>query len=886
MRLSRLALAILPLLAIAGARASPPGPINVLVMHWYNRGYPTNETFDERLERALNAAAPGGVTFYSEYLETNRFPGDHQARILSEYLRQKYAGKRLDVIISGVSETLDFLLKQRQELFPGVPIVFAMERPVSRAVRSASRAAGFTYANTFAKTLDLALQWHPGTKQLFVVSGTLEHDKALESIVRDELRQHERALAITYLTDLPPDELAARISALPKNSLILYVWQQVLDAQGRLLEAQEVLARVVRAAKVPIYGRSYAMIGRGIIGGYVWTQEGNAAKLAEITMRVVNGTPPEEIPLEKGPETPMFDWRQLQRWGIGEDRLPQGSIVRFREPGMWEQYKWRIVGAIGVVVLQAILIGSLLILRQRAQRRAVALAEVQRVVQESEERFRRVFEEGPLGLALFGKDYRFLKVNNALCQMVGYGEAELVRMSVLNITHPDDVRADVELAEQLFKREIPFYRIQKRYLTKSGEFIWINLSASILHRADGEPLHGLAMVEDITEIKRTQEEALLRQHLVSLGTLAGGIAHDFNNLLGAIQAQAELAAVEADAGLSCREELKVIGEVATRGSEIVRQLMVYAGKESAALGPVDLSRIVEEMLSLLKVSITKHAVIKTDLDPNLPAIFASAVQVRQVVMNLITNASDAIGDKDGVIQVITRRMPVNGESVSVSSNTPPDGHYVELEVSDTGRGIPPQTQAKVFDPFFTTKSAGRGLGLAIVQGIVQSLNGIISLASEAGKGTSFRILLPCMATAAYASERPISADGNSAGASAQSAILVVEDEDSLRRPVVKMLQKAGYEVFEAADGNAAMNLLHVHGARIDRVLLDMTIPGTPSHEIVAEVTKLMPRTRVILTSAYSQEMIEGSMSAPQICGFIRKPFQFADLLNAIRSSFG
>ena len=184
------------------------------------------------------------------------------------------------------------------------------------------------FGNAYAKTLDLALKWHPGTKQLFVVSGTLNHDKAVESIVRDDLRPYEGALTITYLTDLAPDELAARIRTLPNHSVILYVWQQVLDPRGRLLETWDVLKGVTHEAKVPIYGRSHAMIGRGIIGGYVWTQEGNAAKLADITMRVLNGTPPKDIPVEKGPEIPMFDWRQLQRWGIGENRLPPGSIRR------------------------------------------------------------------------------------------------------------------------------------------------------------------------------------------------------------------------------------------------------------------------------------------------------------------------------------------------------------------------------------------------------------------------------------------------------------------------------------------------------------------------------------------------------------------------------
>jgi signal transduction histidine kinase len=247
------------------------------------------------------------------------------------------------------------------------------------------------------------------------------------------------------------------------------------------------------------------------------------------------------------------------------------------------------------------------------------------------------------------------------------------------------------------------------------------------------------MVEDITEIKRTQEEALVRQKLESVGTLAGGIAHDFNNLLGAVQAQAELALVEVDIGSSCKEELTAIRDVAIRGSEIVRQLMIYAGKETTDVQLVDLSKIVEEMLSLLKISVTKHAVIEANLDQDLPAIRASAAQLRQIVMNLITNASDAIRDREGVIRVITRRVPLKGESAAKLSTTLPDGDYAQLEVSDTGCGMSVQTQARVFDPFFTTKSAGRGLGLAVVQGIVRNLGGAIELTSEPNKGSTFQI---------------------------------------------------------------------------------------------------------------------------------------------------
>lgn len=872
---------VLPLLSSVGALAHPSRPISVLVMHWYDRGYPSNETFDRSLQDALQAVAPEGVDYHSEYLDTKGFPGDDQAQILSEYLRKKYAGRRFDVIIAGVSETLDFLLKYRQDMFPGVPIVFATERPLPEAVRAEAGAAGFTFGNAFAKTVNLALRWHPRTKQLFVVSGTLNHDKAVESIVRKELGQDGNAVPITYLTDLDPDELTARIKTLPRDSLILYVWQQVRDREGRLLEATDVLARVADAAKVPIYGRSYAMVGRGIVGGYVWTHEGNSAKLADITIRIVNGTSPKDIPLGKGPETPMFDWRQLQRWGIHSDRLPPGSIIRFRDATMWQQYRWRIVGALAVIALQTILIGALVVLHKRGQRRTAALIEARRVLQESEERFRRVFEEGPLGLALVGKDYRFEKVNNALCEMVGYDEKDLTGMSFVDITHPDDVITDVELAKRLFKGEIPFYRLQKRYTKRSGELIWINLTGSVIRGADGQPLYGMAMVEDITEMKRTQEEALFRHKLESVGTLASGIAHDFNNLLGAIQAQAELALMEIESGSSCAGELKTIRDVATRGSEIVRQLMIYAGQETAVVDLVDLSTIVNEMISLLKVSITKRATIQADLDPKLPPIRASAAQLRQVVMNLITNASEAIGARSGVVRVTTRFAILKGPSASPQL---PDGDYVQLEVSDTGRGMTRETMAKVFDPFFTTKSAtgGRGLGLAVVQGIVRRLGGAVQVASEPDQGTTFAILLPCANTRDDSIVNALKGKRQLAAESLSGTILVVEDEGQLRQAVVKMLRHTGFVVLEAGDGTSAIHRLRADGDKIDVILLDMTLPGASSHEIVAEAAKAKPGVAVMLTSAYSREAIAGEMSHRQIRGFIRKPFRLGELVDALR----
>jgi CheY-like chemotaxis protein len=250
-------------------------------------------------------------------------------------------------------------------------------------------------------------------------------------------------------------------------------------------------------------------------------------------------------------------------------------------------------------------------------------------------------------------------------------------------------------------------------------------------------------------------------------------------------------------------------------------------------------------------------------------------------MNLIINASDAIGDQDGMIRVTTRRVTLKGQSAAIALA---DGDYVQLEVTDTGCGMSPPTQAKVFDPFFTTKSAGRGLGLAVVQGIVRSLGGAIQLTSEPDRGTTVQVFLPCAKTTASASGRTMSGYGGDAVQGQLGTVLLVEDEGNLRQPMAKMLRKSGFEVLEAADGTSAIDLLRANGARIDAVLLDMTIPGASSREVVEAAANVRPNIKVILTSAYSQEMIEGSMRAPQIRSFIRKPFQFGELVKMLRGS--
>jgi signal transduction histidine kinase/ligand-binding sensor domain-containing protein/CheY-like chemotaxis protein len=426
------------------------------------------------------------------------------------------------------------------------------------------------------------------------------------------------------------------------------------------------------------------------------------------------------------------------------------------------------------------------------------------------------------------------------------------------------------------------HSIEFQIARQNGALRIVSCTSEVSMDEEGLSTRLFGACQDITDSRRAQQEDLARKKLESVGVLAGGIAHDFNNLLGAVLAQAERGLAESASGSYPQEELTAIRDVAIRGSEIVRQLLIYAGKEREVLGRVDVSRIVVEMLELLRVSVSKRATLTTDLGQDLPAVFASAAQIRQIVMNLVTNASEAIGDRGGVIRVSTGRI-TSGRAATISKGLA-EGDYLQLEVSDTGSGMTHEMQAKVFDPFISTKGPGHGLGLAVVDGIVRGLRGAIHIASEPGQGTTFQILLPCAEITAEASRDPMHVGGEWERSSQELIVLVVEDEDALRHPVVRMLRKTGFNVMEAANGAAAIDLLRAHGDRIDVMLLDMTVPGASSHEIVAEAAHTRPGMRVILTSAYSQEMLTPPMSAAQIHGFIRKPYQLGDLVQTLRKA--
>ena len=472
--------------------------------------------------------------------------------------------------------------------------------------------------------------------------------------------------------------------------------------------------------------------------------------------------------------------------------------------------------------------------------------------------------------------------NSGAERIYGYAAHEMIGRPSSTLA-PEGHEEEMPAIMERIRRGEKVRNFETKRRRKDGAVIDVSVTISPITGYRGV-ITGVSMVDrDITEIKHAQQEHLAKQKLESVGTLAGGIAHDFNNLLGGVQAYSDLALAELADGSNPKQELERIRAGAVRGAQIVRQLMIYAGEESEALELVDVSQIVEDMLELLKFSVSKHAKLETNLVKGMPAVRANPGQLAQVVMNLITNASEALGKHDGIIRVTTGLVKIGRDSAIVASETLPESNYVQVEVSDTGAGMTLEMQARVFDPFFTTKLPGHGLGLAVVQGAVRKLGGALRLASEPGKGTTFQILLPCAKDAASVGGSAIMRTEEQRPERLEATVLVVEDEEPLRHAVSKMLRKKGFCILEASEGNAALEWIRAYQGRIDVLLLDITLPGASSREIFEEAKRLRSDARIIVTSAYSKEMAAASL-AGKVERFIRKPFGLDELVELIGES--
>lgn len=470
-------------------------------------------------------------------------------------------------------------------------------------------------------------------------------------------------------------------------------------------------------------------------------------------------------------------------------------------------------------------------------------------------------------------------------KLFGWKPEELVGANAFDNVHPDDLAVAHEFVDILLREPGATSTTECRYRCKDGSYKWIEIT--LVNLLDDMEIQGiLGDYHDITERRRFEDEKRAigqqlqqTQKLESLGVLAGGIAHDFNNILAIIIGHCSLAEMNPD---QASEHIPTIEKAADRAAGLCRQMLAYAGKASFTLTQINMAALVDEMVQMLKATTNQNVAIKPDLSTDIPTINGDASQLRQVVMNLIINASEAIGETQGVIHItLTKTAITERQSISDHlSKAIPSGWYACLEVTDTGCGMDEETRRRIFEPFYTTKFTGRGLGMSAVLGIITAHKGALQLTSQPGQGTTFTIYLP------IETKEPIGGESNEQIASTpwqgSGTVLLVEDEDQVMLVAKAMLETLGFKVIEASNGREAVDL-YQNNSGISLVLTDIGMPIMDGYSLFRELKNINPELPIVISSGFGDTVVTSRIPSEEIAGLISKPYRFDQLRDVLKA---
>jgi PAS domain S-box-containing protein len=501
----------------------------------------------------------------------------------------------------------------------------------------------------------------------------------------------------------------------------------------------------------------------------------------------------------------------------------------------------------------------------------------------SEERFRTLATASPLGIFLADAEGNLTFATARLIELWATALDELLGDGFLARIHAED-REQVRTAWGAAVRAGGELSAEFRVVRPDGSERWMWERTAPTRDAGGAVIGFVGTVEDITAVKEAdvarralEQQMQHAQKFESLGVLAGGIAHDFNNLLVGILGNASIARAEVDDQPALAELLDDIETAARRAAELTNQLLAYAGKGRVRLEPVQLTALVRESATLLQSLVSRQSTLELSLASALPVVMGDATQLRQVIVALLSNASEALGEGGGIIRLRTAVEEIDAATLAtvVGEEGLRPGPHVVLEISDAGPGMDAATRARVFDPFFTTKFTGRGLGMAATLGIVRSHHGAMQVVSAPGAGTTVRVLFP------PGTERGLAGAARGAAAHGDGAILVVDDEAPVREVARRVLEKRGWRVILAVDGREALDLYAAHRASIRAVILDVTMPRMTGDRVLAEWRRTGVTVPVVVASGYSAQSLAPMIAGPDAPVFVQKPFVQAELLAAL-----
>ena len=709
----------------------------VLVLASYSPTVPVASLWDKGIRSVFDTSSTLPVKTDIEHLYHHRIEDRHYRKLLVDLYHYKYSKGKPDLIITLYSAALDFVLKYGSDLFQDIPIVFGgLDRQSVENRKLGSNIYGIINSTSYKETLDLALTLHPNTRHVAIVAGVDFVSRQNLREARKIYRAYEKRITFIDLVGLPMPDLQKKIANLPPETVVMFI-MLLKDGSGKEYTVPEALSLISRASNAPIYSFQGHELGNGIVGGHLTTVESNGKAVAELGLRILKGAKPLDQPIvQKSIYQLKFDWRQLKRWSIAEHKLPPGSIVKFKELTIWDEHKGQIIAALALILFQMLIISYLLYQRKvrfRAEKKLMHAEQKYRTV--ADYTYDWEYWQNPDGSLQY--------VSPSCERICGYSAQDLMtKPSLLQDMIVSEDKAAWDKHRCSIRKGMKSEEIQFRIQKPDGEIRWIEHACRPVFDHEGNNQGIRASNRDMTkrafyrsETQKLQSELAHMDRVVTISALTSALAHEINQPLAAMRsyAQAALRFMDKDHPEydSVRKALQGIVADNKRAAEVVNRLQDLVKKGPPHREEIEMNSLITEVIGLINSELVlRNALITLDLNPSIPEVQGDSIQIQQVLINLLTNALDAMDNQ-----------PADARTITISTR-PENSNGIILSISDSGGGIPPDTIEAIFTPFHTTKSTGMGLGLSICKTIIETHGGKITAENNPDGGAMFSIILP------------------------------------------------------------------------------------------------------------------------------------------------